>query len=89
MKLITTENKDKVVNMVVIAPFAYPYLFMMDFRIYVLDTLVKITSDGGCNNRDHCQTVPDLLTLVWEKMTPIQNVFGHALLYECTKFRKP
>eukprot|EP00092_Neocalanus_flemingeri_P015013 GFUD01016215.1.p1 GENE.GFUD01016215.1~~GFUD01016215.1.p1 ORF type:complete len:1587 (-),score=281.46 GFUD01016215.1:23-4294(-) len=59
------------VVMVVVAPYNHPFLFMTDFRIFLLNKLSLNSTNSGCSASEKCHQVPDLFSLVMEKVSDV------------------
>ena len=67
-------NGTKIVGFVAVTPYPHPFLFMTDFRIYFMKTL-RTTTQEGCRLNEHCQSVPDIFTLILGKVSDLYQSF--------------
>ena len=67
--MIAVNSKDMFLNpMVVTAPYPHPFLFMTDFRKYLLNLLDDNPGQNSCRRQEQCQADPDLFKIVINKL---------------------
>ena len=54
--------------MVVTAPYPHPFLFMTDFRKYLLNLLDDNPGQNSCRRQEQCQADPDLFKIAINKL---------------------
>ena len=60
-------NKEDTVVMVVLTSYPHAFFFMVDFRIFLLNTFISTHVKQDCQKVNNCQKIPDLFTVLFDK----------------------
>ena len=61
-------NKEDTVVMVVLTSYPHAFFFMVDFRIFLLNTFISTPVKQDCQKVNNCQKIPDLFTVLFDKI---------------------